>query len=170
MGIIVASARTAIAERIEGYRVGADVYLPKPVSPAELLSAVEVLGTRVLSMRALTRSVPVDDLTLDSVRLTLRGPAAEVDVTDGENVLLEFVSQVDGIHINGIDLIRLDEKGMIKDFKVMVRPLKAINKLWELMAAQELPLAAWGPDAQHRWVRIEPVAVTGRRIIRTVAA
>lgn len=58
------------------------------------------------------------------------------ELVDGENVLLEFVSQVDGIHINGIDLIRFDEKGMIKDFKVMVRPLKAINKLWELMAAQ----------------------------------
>lgn len=58
------------------------------------------------------------------------------EMVDGENVLLEFVSQIDGIHINGIDLIRFDENGMIKDFKVMVRPLKAINMLWEKMAAQ----------------------------------
>lgn len=58
------------------------------------------------------------------------------ELVDGENVLLEFVSQVDGIHINGIDLIRFNEDGLIKDFKVMVRPLKAINMLWEKMAAQ----------------------------------
>jgi hypothetical protein len=58
------------------------------------------------------------------------------ELVDGENVMLEFVSEVDGIKINGIDLIRFDAEGKIVDFKVMVRPLKAINKLWELMAAQ----------------------------------
>ena len=44
--------------------------------------------------------------------------------------------EIDGILINGIDLIRFDEDGKIIDFKVMVRPVKAVNKLWELMAAQ----------------------------------
>jgi predicted SnoaL-like aldol condensation-catalyzing enzyme len=58
------------------------------------------------------------------------------EMVDGDNVLLEFVSEIDGIKINGIDLIRFDADGKIADFKVMVRPLKAINKLWELMAAQ----------------------------------
>ena len=33
-------------------------------------------------------------------------------------------------------LISFDRDWKIRDFKVMVRPLKAINKLWELMAAQ----------------------------------
>ncbi|RZI38557.1 nuclear transport factor 2 family protein, partial [Herbaspirillum sp. HC18] len=33
-----------------------------------------------------------------------------------------------------IDLIRFDLEGKIIDFKVMVRPLKAMNKLWEMMA------------------------------------
>lgn len=58
------------------------------------------------------------------------------EFADGDNVLLEFVSEIDGIKINGIDLIQFDSAGKIKDFKVMVRPLKAINKLWEMMAAQ----------------------------------
>lgn len=58
------------------------------------------------------------------------------EMADGENALLEFTAEVDGIHINGIDLIRFDEAGLIADFKVMVRPLKAVNKLWEMMAAQ----------------------------------
>ena len=58
------------------------------------------------------------------------------ELVDGNQVLLEFANELDGIHVNGIDLITFDDKGNIKDFKVMVRPMKAMNKLWELMAAQ----------------------------------
>lgn len=58
------------------------------------------------------------------------------ELIDGNEALLEFETEMDGIHVNGIDLIRFDEHGMIADFKVMVRPLKAVNKVWEAMAAQ----------------------------------
>ena len=58
------------------------------------------------------------------------------EIIDGQDALLEFTSVIDGIHINGIDLIRFDDEGKIIDFKVMVRPVKAVNKLWEMMAAQ----------------------------------
>ena len=58
------------------------------------------------------------------------------EFSEGNQALLEFVTELDGIHINGIDLITFDGDGMIADFKVMVRPLKAINKVWELMGAQ----------------------------------
>jgi len=58
------------------------------------------------------------------------------EVVEGNDALLEFTAEIDGIHINGIDLITFDDAGKIQDFKVMVRPLKAVNKLWEMMAAQ----------------------------------
>lgn len=58
------------------------------------------------------------------------------ELVDGDNALLEFETEMEGIHVNGIDLITFDGEGMIKDFKVMVRPLKAVNKVWEMMAAQ----------------------------------
>ena len=58
------------------------------------------------------------------------------ELVDGSDALLEFTAVIDGIEINGIDLIRFDDQGKIKDFKVMVRPVKAVNKLWEMMAAQ----------------------------------
>lgn len=57
------------------------------------------------------------------------------ELVDGENAMLEFQTEMEGIHVNGIDLIRFDEDGMITDFKVMVRPLKAVNKVWEQMGA-----------------------------------
>lgn len=58
------------------------------------------------------------------------------EMIDGNDAMLEFTSEIDGIVINGIDLIRFDDQGKIIDFKVMVRPVKAVNKLWEMMTAQ----------------------------------
>ena len=57
------------------------------------------------------------------------------ELVDGDNAMLEFETQMDGIHVNGVDIIRFDDEGLITDFKVMVRPLKAVNKVWEQMAA-----------------------------------
>lgn len=56
------------------------------------------------------------------------------ELVDGPEVCLEFTAMIDGIQLNGIDLIRFDLEGRIVDFKVMVRPLKAINLLWQKMA------------------------------------
>lgn len=53
----------------------------------------------------------------------------------GNRAVLEFTSELDGIQINGIDMIEWDENGLITDFKVMVRPLKAVNMLHMKMMA-----------------------------------
>lgn len=58
------------------------------------------------------------------------------ELVDGDSALLEFETEMDGVHVNGVDLIRFDQDGMIADFKVMVRPLKAVTKVWEAMGAQ----------------------------------
>lgn len=58
------------------------------------------------------------------------------ELVDDNEMMLEFVTEMDGITVNGVDIIRFDQDGKIIDFKVMVRPLKAINKVWEMMAAQ----------------------------------
>ena len=58
------------------------------------------------------------------------------ELVDGNDMMLEFVTEIDGIAINGVDIIRFNDEGMISDFKVMVRPLKAINKVWDVMASQ----------------------------------
>ena len=53
--------------------------------------------------------------------------------------MLEFSATIDGIEVNGIDLIAWDDAGRIVDFKVMLRPLKAVNivhrKMGELLSA-----------------------------------
>jgi hypothetical protein len=55
-------------------------------------------------------------------------------VTQGRDAILEFVVEIDGIVVNGVDMIRWNEDGRIIDFKVMLRPLKAINLIHQKMA------------------------------------
>ena len=50
--------------------------------------------------------------------------------------VLEFETEIDGITINGVDIISFSDDGRIIHFKVMVRPLKAINLLHRLMGEQ----------------------------------
>jgi hypothetical protein len=45
----------------------------------------------------------------------------------GDKAVLEFECVMDGINVNGIDMIEWDENGKILDFKVMVRPLKGMQ-------------------------------------------
>jgi hypothetical protein len=49
--------------------------------------------------------------------------------------MLEFETQIDGIVVNGVDLIKWNDKGQIVEFKVMIRPLKAINLIHQRMSA-----------------------------------
>lgn len=51
------------------------------------------------------------------------------EVVSAEHAVLEFVCEIDGITVNGVDIISFDDDGKINEFKVMVRPLKAINML-----------------------------------------
>jgi hypothetical protein len=50
--------------------------------------------------------------------------------------VLEFATEIDGITINGVDIIKFTDDGRIIHFKVMVRPLKAMNLLHRLMGEQ----------------------------------
>lgn len=58
------------------------------------------------------------------------------EVIGEQDAVLEFTTELDGIIINGVDMIHWNAEGKIDDFKVMVRPLKAINLLHTLMAGE----------------------------------
>lgn len=55
------------------------------------------------------------------------------EVVGENNAVLEFDVVIDGIQVNGVDMIAWDEHGKIVDFKVMIRPLKAINLIHQKM-------------------------------------
>jgi len=61
------------------------------------------------------------------------------EVVGESDAVLEFETEIDGVLINGIDMIKWNADGRITEFKVMIRPLKAINfihqKMGEMLAA-----------------------------------
>lgn len=55
------------------------------------------------------------------------------EVIGESDAILEFTAELNGIIINGVDMIHWNADGKIDDFKVMIRPLKAVNLLHQLM-------------------------------------
>lgn len=89
-GIIICTGRTALIDRIAGYRHGgADFYLTKPLAPDELVLVIESLGRR------LKKSGLADTWSLSLRDRTLQGPHAEqkLRVTSREKSLLVALMQ-----------------------------------------------------------------------------
>ena len=55
------------------------------------------------------------------------------EVVHGNHACLEFETEMNGVYVNGIDLITWDENDKIIEFKVLVRPLQAVNTLHQQM-------------------------------------
>ena len=51
------------------------------------------------------------------------------------DAVLEFAVDIDGISVNGVDMLKWNAEGQITEFKVMLRPLKAVNLIHQKMAA-----------------------------------
>jgi hypothetical protein len=78
------------------------------------------------------------------------------EIVGEREAVLEFMVEIEGISVNGVDLIRWGEDGRIVDFKMMLRPLKAINLVHQKMAATLEAMKNAGVDG------IQPV-VRGQR-------
>ncbi|HMG41593.1 MAG TPA: nuclear transport factor 2 family protein [Acidimicrobiales bacterium] len=56
-------------------------------------------------------------------------------IHQGNDALLEFETTMAGKYVNGVDLITCDDDGLIVDFKVLIRPLQAVNIVHDQMRA-----------------------------------
>ncbi|MET0892485.1 MAG: nuclear transport factor 2 family protein [Pseudoxanthomonas sp.] len=57
------------------------------------------------------------------------------ELRSARHAVLEFELELDGISINGVDMIEWNDQGEITEFKVMLRPLKAVNLIHQKMGA-----------------------------------
>lgn len=91
VGIVITTARTLLDDRLKGYESGADIYLPKPVDPKELLLALRALGLRLIHA-----TFGRQGLVLDKHTLVLKGPVQQCGVSESEaRLLLAFASARD---------------------------------------------------------------------------
>jgi len=58
------------------------------------------------------------------------------ELQSANDAVLEFTLELDGIQINGVDMMKWNDEGKITEFKVMLRPLKAVNLIHQKMGAQ----------------------------------
>ena len=82
---------------------------------------------------------------LASADTVLGGPSFRYvgEWRNDRSAVLEFMTEIEGVTIDGVDIITFDDAGeKIVHFKVMVRPLKAINVLHRLMGEQLAQAAA----------------------------
>ena len=56
------------------------------------------------------------------------------EIVGGREAVLEFEVEIEGIHVNGVDMLKWNEAGQIVELKVMLRPLKAVNLIHGKMA------------------------------------
>jgi len=56
-------------------------------------------------------------------------------ILQGHHAMLEFETTVEGKYVNGVDIITCDDDGLITEFKVMIRPLQAVNLVHAQMKA-----------------------------------
>ncbi len=57
------------------------------------------------------------------------------EIVGKTDAMLEFETEIDGVLVNGVDIIKWNDSGKVIEFKVMIRPLKAINLIHQRMAA-----------------------------------
>jgi hypothetical protein len=106
-----------------------------PKGLATLLSDQVVFHSPVVHTPQVGKAVTTQYLTAafrvfgnDSFRYTR-------EVVGAREAVLEFQVEIEGIGVNGVDMLRWDEEGRIEESKVMLRPLKAVHLIHEKMSA-----------------------------------
>jgi two-component system OmpR family response regulator len=108
LGIIILSARTAAVDRVGSYEQGADIYIPKPCPPDELLAAVNSLSRRIKPQQS------SDRWQLDSVRQMLTSPTGtHVQLLAVEALIIERLARAAKYQISAEDLcVLIAENGL----------------------------------------------------------
>jgi DNA-binding response OmpR family regulator len=89
VGIIMVTARDSLDDRLNGYESGADIYLPKPADPAELLAAVNALARRL-------RPAEREDCVVDTQNQRIKGPKGVESLQHHEARLLSALARAPG--------------------------------------------------------------------------
>ena len=101
--ILVLTARGAVRDRVAGLDAGADDYLVKPFSFAELLARLRALSRRS-STALLPTTITVGDLVLDTRSHVLTKRGIEVPLTNKEYTLLEHLARNAGAVVSRMDI------------------------------------------------------------------
>ena len=141
-GIIMASGRTQLDDRIAGYDSGADVYLPKPVAVEELLAAVTAIQRRI----ELAKSPPSQGgdagFVVDTRAMLLNGPKGSVVISRSELQMLSAFASSAGQQLEYWQLMEAlgQQPDDLRKATLEVKMVRLRKKLFEV-------------GAEHRCIR-----------------
>lgn len=92
-GIIMVTARHKIADKVQGYESGADIYLPKPVDPHELLAAVTAVSRKLPAKAVMNAAEAIQALTVRVMTLKVEGPMGVEKLTDGDVAVITALAR-----------------------------------------------------------------------------
>jgi DNA-binding response OmpR family regulator len=105
-GIIMVTARHKLADKVQGYESGADIYLPKPVDPEELLAAVNAVARKLPSQQGQTANEAHAALTLHALGMKLEGPLGFEKLNDNEVVIVSALARAPGQRLEAWQLLQ----------------------------------------------------------------
>jgi DNA-binding response OmpR family regulator len=101
--VLMLTAASTIADRVDGLELGADDYLPKPFDFSELVARIRALGRRTAA--PLPPRFTHDDLTLDPARRTATRDGRRLELTPKELAVLEYLLAADGRPVSAEELL-----------------------------------------------------------------
>ena len=123
--ILMLTARGALEDRIRGFEIGADDYLPKPFALPELRVRVRALIRRAAVHR--TRLIRIDDLEIDTEARRVRRSGREIPLTPREYTLLEALARNEGRVLSREyiqERVWLDDESYSNTITVRIRQLR----------------------------------------------
>lgn len=121
--VLLLTARGQSSDRIEGLRLGADDYLPKPFEPEELALRTAAIIRRT-HVPPPPDEVEMSGLVFDPTKGLLTGPSGNIRLTDSELQLLTFLSRHPGDPISREDLAERTSNGTERSIDVQVTRLR----------------------------------------------
>lgn len=106
-GIIMVTARNTLGDKLEGYEVGTDMYLSKPVAPEELVAAVNTVARRLQAQSTQGHGQTGMSLQLDSRRCVLTGPLGNSTLVSAEATVLTALARAPGQSLEVWQLLEL---------------------------------------------------------------
>jgi hypothetical protein len=132
---VVAQWHSYLRGQLEG---GLDVLLDDDVVFYSPIVFTPQRGKQIttLYLQAASQTFPGDDSTTGSAGTASGGSFRYTKTAmGGDTAFLEFETTMKGTHVNGVDIIRCNDEGRIVEFRVMIRPLQAVNLVHQQMGA-----------------------------------
>lgn len=126
--IVVLSARTMEAQKIEALDAGADDYVTKPFSAPELLARVRAALRRNVRSAEQSPTIQIGEITIDLARRQASAPSGEIHFTPLEYRVLESLARQSGMIVTQRQLIREawgpDKQGDSRSLRVSIKNLR----------------------------------------------